>query len=116
VEFISEGRDRHLVVGSTTSVTRWRQKGIRRLVHALQPSGRFFFKRDFDDQSAHYLVLVMFELEADAEALAQAVGAEPVADHPGFASQRAFAFDGAVAGKIRAALKKLGSTKRLLPH
>jgi hypothetical protein len=114
-EFVAEARDRHVVVGFTTSVTRWRQKGIRRLVHALQPSGRFTFKRDFDAQDARYLILVAFEREADAKALADAVGAEPVADHAGFASQHGFSLDGATTTKVRALLKRLGATKRLLP-
>jgi hypothetical protein len=115
-EFVADNRDRHLVVGSTTSVMRWREKGIRRLVHALQPSGRFAFKRDLDDRNARYLVLVAFEHEGDAQALANAVGAEPVViDHAGFASQHGFALDG-VAKKVRATLKRLGATRRLLPH
>jgi hypothetical protein len=114
-EFVAEARDRHMVVGFTTSVTRWRQKGMRRLVHALQPSGHFTFKRDFDAQHARYLVLVAFEREADAKALAEAIGAEPVTEHPGFASQHAFALDGETTRKVRALLKQLGSTKRLLP-
>jgi hypothetical protein len=114
-EFVAEARDQHVVVGFTTSVTRWRQKGIRRLVHALQPSGRFTFRRDFDAEHARYLVLVAFEHGADAKALAEAIGAEPIAQHPGFASQHDFALDGETTRKVRALLKRLGSTKRLLP-
>ena len=114
-ELAEDASDRHVVVGSTTSVTRWRQKGMRRLIHALQPSGRVAFKRDFDAQRARYLVVVAFESAADAEALAQAVGAEPVAEYAGFASQRGFALDGTTTRRVRASLKRLAATKRLLP-
>jgi hypothetical protein len=113
--FVAEARDRHVVAGFTTSVMRWRQKGIRRLLHALQPSGRFTFRRDFDAEHARYLVLVAFEREADADALAEVVGATPVADPSGFASERGFAIDEATSRKVRAALKRLGATARLLP-
>jgi hypothetical protein len=115
-EFVDGNQQRHLVFGSTTSVMHWRQKGIRRLLDALHPAGRFAFKRDLDDARDRYLLLVAFEQEEDARAFAHTLDAEPAADYAGFASQRCFAFDGGAIKKIRAALKRLGATKRLLPH
>ena len=113
VEFVEGNQQRHLVAGSTDSVARWREKGLRHLVHALAPSGQFAFKRDLDGARALYLVLVAFEHEGDAEALAHVVGANPVADYSGFASLRAFTIE---AKKVRAALKRLRFGGRLLPH
>jgi hypothetical protein len=115
-EFVAGKQPRHLVFGSTTSVLYWRQKGIRRLLDALNPAGRFAFKRDLDDARGRYVLLVAFEQEEDAKAFAHTLGAEPAADYAGFASERCFAFDGGAIKKIRAALKRLGATKRLLPH
>ena len=115
-EFVGGKQQRHLVFGSTTSVMHWRQKGIRRLLDALHPAGRFAFKRDLDDARGRYVLLVAFEQEDDAKAFAHTLDAESTADYAGFASQRCFTFDGGAIMKIRAALKRLGATKRLLPH
>jgi hypothetical protein len=115
-DFVEGGQQRHLVFGATTSIARWRQKGILRLVDAHHPGGQFAFKRDLDDARGRYVILVAFEQEGDAQALAQSVGAEPMDDYAGFASQRGFTLDVAAGKKIREAVKRLGASKRLLPH
>src|SRR5262249_44396741 len=114
--FVEGKQDRYLVFGTTTSVMRWREKGILRLVHALHPAGQYARRRALDDARGLYLILVAFEQQDDAHALADTVGAAPTADHyPGFASQRGFTLDAAFAKRLRAALRRLGATKQLLP-
>ena len=74
------------MVGWTRSVWRWRNETFQQLITAQRPSGKFTFKRDFDQERAQYLVLTGFEQEADAIKLAQSLGAESDDRYVGYAS------------------------------
>lgn len=111
VKFIEEHPRPHLVIGWTRSVSRWRNDAFLQLNTAQQPSGKFSFKRDFDQDRAQYLVLIGFEEEADATRLGQSLGAEIVDRCVGYASQRAFEFGPDLVKKLSAALKQTKSAK-----
>ena len=64
-KFLERHPHPHLVVGGTQSVVRWRDNEFLQLIETQRPSGRFAFKRDFDQERARYLVLVAFENEAE---------------------------------------------------
>jgi hypothetical protein len=84
------------------------------LIAAQQPAGQYSLKRDLDRDRGHYLVLVAFEDEGDANTFARSLGAETIANYPNYASQRGFSFGaGHVRKALSAALKQANSNKRL---
>jgi hypothetical protein len=57
-------------------------------------SGKFSLRRDLDDEQGYYLIHIGFELESDAEKLAQLLRATKVEAYAGYSS--AFEFDPAL--------------------
>ena len=110
-KFLERHPHPHLVVGGTQSVVRWRDNALLQLIETQGPSGRFAFKRDFDQERARYLVLVAFENEADAIELSEILGAEKADEDSRYASKREFDFDSVFTRKLTAVLKRRKSRR-----
>ena len=68
------------------------------LIRAQHPSGKFSVRRDLDDEQGYYLILIGFELEADATKLAHVLKATKVDAYAGYSS--AFEFDSALLAAV----------------
>jgi hypothetical protein len=92
--FIAKHPDAHVLLGRTRDITQWRSGDVLQLVRAQNPSGKFSLRRDLDDEQGYYLIHIGFELESDAEKLAQLLRATKVEAYAGYSS--AFEFDPAL--------------------
>ena len=99
----------HLVAGvlpedeAATSNARPQLNLMAALINRLAPKGLYALAIDRQGRTPE--IHCVFEKDADAQKLAQAVGASAAGRYPGWASQRTFLMDDATRRGIAAALK-----------
>ena len=99
----------HLIVGvlpedkAATSNARPQLNLLAALIARLAPKGLYALTVDRQGRTTE--IHCVFEKDADAQKLAQAVGASAAGRYPGWASQRTFLMDDATRRGIAAALK-----------
>jgi hypothetical protein len=92
--FIAKHPQAHVLLGRTRDIAQWRSADVAKLIESQNPTGRFASRRDLDDEQGYYLILIGFELEADAEKVAHLLRATKVDPYAGYRS--AYEFDPAL--------------------
>ena len=98
---VAAHRVAHLIVGDIEGPTLTAMKSMAKLLDGLAIEGDYAIRREAAE------VQCLFALKADADQLAEAVGAQEMERYPGWTSQRAFRLDrntqGAIADVLEAA-------------
>jgi hypothetical protein len=108
-DFLQRHPAAHLVVGvfpedeAATSNARPQLNLMAKLIARLEPKGLYAVSVERQGRTPE--IHCVFEKDADAQKLAQAVGASAAGRYPGWASQRMFLMDDATRRGIAAALK-----------
>jgi hypothetical protein len=78
--FFAKHPQAHVLPGRTRDIAQWRNRDVAKLVEVRDPTGKF----------ASNLILIGFELEADAETLAHPLKATKVDPYAGYGSTYEF--------------------------